>query len=105
MFRFVARSAAAGSRMVFTYIHRAMLDGSVFEGAANTLATVQRAGEPYTFGWNPVELPRYPAERDLRLLEDVGAEAYRARYLLPRGREQEPLAEYQRAARVEVIGR
>ena len=105
VFRHVAR-AAAGSRMVFTYIHRAMLDGSVrFEGAANTLATVQRAGEPYTFGWDPAELPRYLAERRLRLLEDVGAEAYRARYLLPRGRQQERLAEYQRAARVEVIGR
>jgi methyltransferase (TIGR00027 family) len=105
VFRYVAR-AAAGSQMVFTYIHRAMLDGSVrFEGAANTLATVRRAGEPYTFGWDPLELPRYLAERDLRLLEDVGAEAYRARYLLPRGREQEPLAEYQRAARVEVVGR
>ncbi|MFI5377641.1 MAG: SAM-dependent methyltransferase [Candidatus Rokuibacteriota bacterium] len=106
VFRYVARSAAVGSQMVFTYIHRAILDGSVrFEGAANTLATVQRAGEPYTFGWDPVELPRYLAERHLRLIEDVGAEAYRARYLLPRGRQQEPLAEYQRAARVEVIGR
>ncbi len=106
VFRYVARSAAVGSQMVFTYIHRAILDGSVrFEGAANTLATVQRAGEPYTFGWDPVELPRYLAERHLRLIEDVGAEAYRARYLLPRGRQQESLAEYQRAARVEVIGR
>src|SRR5207342_3329156 len=94
VFRYVAR-AATGSQMVFTYIHRAMLDGSVrFEGAANTLATVRRAGEPYTFGWDPVELPRYLAERNLRLIEDVGAEAYRARYLLPRGRQQEPLAEY-----------
>jgi methyltransferase (TIGR00027 family) len=104
VFRFVARPAG-GSQMVFTYIHRAMLDGSVrFEGAANTLATVQRAGEPYTFGWDPAELPEYLAKRNLRLIEDVGAEAYRARYLLPRGRQQEPLADYQRAARVEVVG-
>lgn len=104
VFRFVAR-AAGGSQMVFTYIHRAMLDGSGrFEGAANTLATVQRAGEPYTFGWDPADLPEYLAKRNLRLIEDVGAEAYRARYLLPRGRQQEPLADYQRAARGEVIG-
>jgi methyltransferase (TIGR00027 family) len=106
VFRYVAGNAAIGSQMVFTYIHRAMLDGSVrFEGADNTLATVRRAGEPYTFGWDPIELPRYLAERNLRLIEDVGAEAYRTRYLLPRGRQQEPLAAYQRAARVEVIGR
>ena len=103
--RYAARSAAAGSRMVFTYIQRAMLDGSVrFEGAENTLATVRRAGEPYTFGFDPAELPRYLAERGLRLIEDVGADAYRARYLLPRGRQREALAEYQRAAQVEAAG-
>lgn len=106
VFRYAARSAVVGSQMVFTYIHRAMLDGSArFEGADNTLATVRRAGEPYTFGWDPVELPLYLTERNLRLIEDVGADAYRTRYLLPRGGQQEPLAEYQRAARVEVIGR
>ncbi len=58
VFRYAARSAAAGSRLVFTYIQRAMLDGSVrFEGAENTLATVRRAGEPYTFGFDPAEPP------------------------------------------------
>ena len=103
VFAYAARSAAPGSRIVFTYIERAMLDGSVrFEGAENTLATVRRAGEPYTFGFDPVELPRYLAERGLRLIEDIGADAYRARYLVPRGRQREPLAEYQRAALAEV---
>jgi methyltransferase (TIGR00027 family) len=105
VFRYAARSAAAGSRIVFTYIQRAMLDGSVrFEGAENTLATVRRAGEPYTFGFDPAELSAYLAQRGLRLIEDVGADAYRARYLLPRGRQREPLAEYQRAAQAEVAG-
>ena len=103
LFRYVAQTAAAGSRMVFTYIHRGMLDGAVsFAGAANTLATVRRAGEPYTFGFDPADLPGYLAARRLRLIEDVGAETYRTRYLLPLGRQHEPLAEYQRAALVEV---
>jgi O-methyltransferase involved in polyketide biosynthesis len=53
VFRYVARSAT-GSQMVFTYIHRGILDSSAtFVGAANTLATVRRAGEPYTFGFDP----------------------------------------------------
>jgi methyltransferase (TIGR00027 family) len=40
-FRYVGRSAA-GSELVFTYIHRGMLDGSAqFAGADNTLATVR----------------------------------------------------------------
>lgn len=103
LFRFVARSAAGGSKMVFTYIHRGMLEGAVtFPGAASTLAAVQRAGEPYTFGFDPVELSRYLAAHHLRLIEDVGAAAYRERYLRPLGRQHQPLAEFQRAALVEV---
>jgi len=98
VFRFVGRSAA-GSQLVFTYIHRGMLDGSArFVGAASTLATVRRAGEPYTFGFEPAELSPYLAARNLALVEDVGADTYRERYLRPRGRGAEPLSEYQRAA-------
>jgi O-methyltransferase involved in polyketide biosynthesis len=98
LFHYVGRSAA-GSRLVFTYIHRGMLNGSArFVGAANTLATVRRAGEPYTFGFDPAELSPYLAARNLALIEDVGANTYRERYLTPRGRGAEPLSEYQRAA-------
>jgi methyltransferase (TIGR00027 family) len=105
IFRHVARSAAIGSRMVFTYIHRAILaESSAFAGAAETLSTVRRGGEPYTFGFDPAALPQYLAARGLALLEDVGASEYRARYLTPVGREREPLSEFQRAALVEVCG-
>jgi len=103
LFRYVAGSATAGSEMVFTYIHRAMLDGSAaFAGAGKTLATVRRSGEPYTFGFEPAELPGYLAARGLTLIDDVGAGAYRARYLEPLGRGREPLSEFQRAALVRV---
>ena len=102
VFRYVGRSAA-GSQLVFTYIHRGILDGSSrFVGADNTLATVRRAGEPYTFGFEPAELRPYLAARNLVLVEDVGADAYRARYLTPRGRGGEALSEYQRAALANV---
>ncbi len=104
LFRHVAR-AAAGSQMVFTYIHRAILEGApAFAGADRTLVTVLRSGEPYTFGFDPTELPRYLAERGLTLIEDVGASVYRERYLVPVGRGHEPLSEFQRAALVEVSG-
>jgi methyltransferase (TIGR00027 family) len=102
VFRYVGQSAV-GSELVFTYIHRGMLDGSAqFAGADNTLATVRRAGEPYTFGFVPADLPRYLAARNLALVEDVGADTYRERYLTPRGRGAEPLSEYQRAALAKV---
>ena len=106
LFRYVAGNAAAGSQMVFTYIHRGILDGSSrFTGADRTLATVRGVGEPYTFGFDPTELPAYLAARGLRLVEDVGAREYRERYLAPLGRGNEPLTEFQRAALVDVIGR
>ena len=105
MFRYVALNSAVGSQLVFTYIHRGILDGSVsFVGADTSLATVRRAGEPYTFGFDPVELPQYLAARHLTLIEDVGASAYRERYLRPRGREQQQLSEFQRAALVTIAG-
>ncbi len=104
VFRYIARSAAAGSRVVFTYIHRAILDGgATFQGADTTLATVRRAGEPYTFGFDPAELPRYLSDRGLRLIEDVDAGIYRERYLRPLGRAHEPLSEFQRAALAEIV--
>jgi hypothetical protein len=37
-------------------------------------------------------------------LDRSGRAAYRARYLLPGGRQREPLAEYQRAGLADVIG-
>jgi O-methyltransferase involved in polyketide biosynthesis len=75
-----------------------------FAGADKTLATVRRGGEPYTFGFDPAELPQYLAARRLTLAEDVGASAYRERYLGPLGRGHERLSEFQRAAPVEVTG-
>ena len=105
LFRYVARNAPVGSEMVFTYIHRTILDGTAtFAGAGRTLAIVRRSGEPYTFGFDPAELPGYLAARDLELIEDVGAATYRERYLDPRGRGHEPLSEFQRAALVRVVG-
>jgi methyltransferase (TIGR00027 family) len=103
LFCYVAQSAAAGSEMVFTYIHRAILDGTAtLAGASRTLATVRRSGEPYTFGFDPAGLPQYLAARGLVLIEDLGADEYRARYLSPLGRGHEPLSEFQRAARVRI---
>lgn len=78
---------APGSRVVFTYIHRGLIDGSAeIEGTHKLLAELKRQGEPWVFGIHPAELSRYLAGRGFRLLEDVGAAEYRARYLAPIGR-------------------
>jgi methyltransferase (TIGR00027 family) len=71
-FRFLASAIATGSPVLFTYVDRAMLDGSVaFEGAATTLRAVRRVGEPLTFGLNPREVPGYLGDRGFTLESDT----------------------------------
>jgi hypothetical protein len=78
------QNAQAGSQIVFTYIHRGLVDGSVsFAGGDDTLSTVRRVGEPYTFGFDPAALPRHLSALGLEMIEDVGASQYRERFLHP----------------------
>jgi methyltransferase (TIGR00027 family) len=70
-----------GSRIVFTYVHSGMLDGSVFfEGAERLLRDVARLQEPWTFGIDPGHLAHLLTSRGLSLVEDVSAAEYRRRY-------------------------
>jgi O-methyltransferase involved in polyketide biosynthesis len=74
--------AAAGSRLVFTYVHRGLLDGSVaFDGSAKPMHAVRRLGEPWSFGLDPREVPAFLSKFRLVLEADLGADAYRRRYL------------------------
>jgi len=74
--------ATRGTTMVFTYIHRGVLDGSArFEGAERVLRNVKELGEPWTFGLLPEEVSLFVNRFGLRLREDLGADEYRARYL------------------------
>ena len=94
-------TAAPGSRLLFTYVHRGLLDGSAaFEGTEELVATLERADEPWTFGIDPVGLPAFLATRGLALAADMGAADYRARYL---GRAMSGY-EFYRAAVAEVRG-
>lgn len=78
--RWCAR-AAPGSQVVFTYVHRAVVDRpDAFDGTVRLRATLAAAGERWTFGLDPAELPGYLAERGLALDEDVGAADYRRMY-------------------------
>jgi methyltransferase (TIGR00027 family) len=78
---FVGRSAP-GTRLVFTYIHRGVIDGTArFEGADALVSNVKRLGEPWTFGLHPDELAAFVGRFGLELEENIGADAYRQRYL------------------------
>jgi methyltransferase (TIGR00027 family) len=73
--------AATGSRLLFTYVHRDILTRpEAFVGTRNLLASLEKAGERFTFGIEPGELPEFLARRGLRLESDVGATQFRERY-------------------------
>jgi methyltransferase (TIGR00027 family) len=85
--RSISAAGCGGSRLVFTYVHRGLLDGSLeFPGGKRILAKVRSDGEPWTFGLEPDAVAAYLDERGLRLLEDLGSLDYRARLMPPRGR-------------------
>jgi methyltransferase (TIGR00027 family) len=75
-----AGNCAVGSGIVFTYIHRGLLDGSGrFSVSPNVSRLLEEAGEPWKFGLYPEELQAYLRERGLELVEDLGAVEYGAR--------------------------
>jgi methyltransferase (TIGR00027 family) len=99
--RRIAAVAAPGSRLLFTYVHRGLLDGSIaFPGGHRLSRTLRRIGEPWTFGLDPAEVSGFLVQRGFRLLEDWGAADYRARYL-GRGADRLRGYEFYRAALAE----
>jgi methyltransferase (TIGR00027 family) len=98
--RKLAGLVASGSRIVFTYVDRAALDGTGdFRGVWQD--AVRKHGEPWTFGLGPDELPGYLAERNLALTLDLSTRDAADRYLVPLGR-REPAAAFYRIAQAEV---
>ena len=78
--RFVAR-CAAGTRMIFTYVHAGLLDGSLrFAGGKRLMRDVDKLGEPWTFGLRPAELGNFLKENGLVLDFDFSAAEYRRLY-------------------------
>jgi methyltransferase (TIGR00027 family) len=81
--RFVG-TMPSGSHLVFTYVHRGVIDGSVdFPGGAKIRQNTRRLGEPWTFGLHPEETASFLSRFGLALERDVGADAYRAQFALP----------------------
>jgi methyltransferase (TIGR00027 family) len=69
--RQIARTAT-GSVLLFTYIHRDVLDHPErFFGARKLTSRLQSYGEPWTFGLYPEEIEGYLASRGLRLVKDL----------------------------------
>ena len=86
-FHFV-RCTAPGSKIVFTYILQAVINGTV-EGAHRMASVARNQGMPWIFGIDPKNLDQYLSERGFVLQEEVGASEYQERYLEPIHRRME----------------
>jgi len=92
--RFISTSKV-GSLLIFTYIHRGVLDDPAgFAGTHNLIQLLQKEDEPWTFGLYPTELTSYLGARGFELVDDIGSVDYRARYMNPRGRHMQGYAFY-----------
>jgi methyltransferase (TIGR00027 family) len=86
-FHYVSHAAARGSRIVFTFIRRGIIDGAPgFEEYQRYVALTRRFGSPWITGFDPAEMVDYLAAHGLALVEQVGALDYQVRYLDPIGR-------------------
>ena len=66
-FRMLSRILTGGSQLIFTYVHKGALDGSlVFREARRWKSSVRSTGEPFIFGFDPAELGAYLARTRLR---------------------------------------
>jgi methyltransferase (TIGR00027 family) len=87
MFRSICAVAAAGSEIVFTYIHRGVIDGTACSKEEQKVVSyANQSGTPWIFGLDPSELAEYLAQRGLKLIEEFWAPDFRMHYLNPRGR-------------------
>ena len=87
VFRFLSRFAG-GSYVIFTYVHRMVLDNpQLFYGAEKLLQDLEKIEERWTFGFRPEDLKQFLHKFNWALLEDKGAVEYRRKYM-PRNTEK-----------------
>lgn len=88
-FTLLSRLMAPGSRLVFTYVHRGALDGSLhFAEAARWSGWVRLSGEPFTFGFAPEELPAYLGAHGFTRTIDISTAEAAQRYCPRLGRSE-----------------
>jgi hypothetical protein len=81
----VLANAPTGSRLAFSYVCQDFLDGTDFHGSKQDYRRFV-ATQIWRFGLHPVDVPDLLAEYGWREREQVGADEYITRYLVPAGR-------------------
>lgn len=80
-FRWTSDVVEPGSELVFTYVHRGLLDGSRdFPDAEPWVRRVADAGEPFVLGFTPEELGGFLPELGWRVVDDITTPEALSRY-------------------------
>jgi methyltransferase (TIGR00027 family) len=98
-FEFLAK-AASGSRMVFTYLLRELVDGTNVRDWDSVYKKFVLRDNLWHFGWMPDEVPDFLEEYGWRQLEQMGGAEFAERYVRPAGRDL-PVADFERSVHVE----
>ena len=83
-FKFIAKFKKS-PHIIFTYINKLVLDDpQSFIGTEKLFKNLEKNKEDWIFGFQPEGLPGYLSQFNLTLLEDLGADEYRAEYMSDR---------------------
>jgi methyltransferase (TIGR00027 family) len=85
VFEFLAK-VRPGSRIVFTYIVKDFIDGERTYGLERLYQQTRVKKQMWQFGLQPSQVAAFIGEYSWKELEQVGADEYRQRYLIPMGR-------------------
>lgn len=87
--RMLACNGAQGSQLIFTYVHKGALDGSMeFREAQRWKSSVRSTGEPFIFGFDPAELEDYLQARGFALMSDLSTAEAAKLYCAPMQRRE-----------------
>ena len=81
---FIRNNSASGSRVVYDYVLRQVIEGKYgnLHAAGSTAFGVARRGEPYVSGWTPREAGAFARRNGLQVIEDVYSRTLTRRHLL-----------------------
>jgi methyltransferase (TIGR00027 family) len=80
------RAAAAGSRLVFTYVRRDFIDGTNRYGTRTLYRNTRQRQQLWQFGLQPDEVAGFIGDYGWRLVEQAGPDEFVQRYVEPTGR-------------------
>lgn len=80
------RTAAPGSRLVFTYVQRDFIDGVNLYGARSLYARFRRRRQVWHFGIRPDDVAAFLSEYGWRLVDNAGPDYFVLHYITPTGR-------------------